>query len=82
MERSTAEPSGMPTNSEEAQSFEERLNTVEQILERGQMGRATFYEEVKAGRLRTIKRGRRRLVPESAFREWVRQLEKASGEVA
>ena len=35
----------------------------------------TLYYEIEAGRLKSIKIGRRRLVPEHALLEWLRSLE-------
>jgi excisionase family DNA binding protein len=42
-------------------------------------GRTVLYEEIKAGRLRTVKRGARRLVPVAALDEYVELLEEATG---
>jgi hypothetical protein len=41
------------------------FKTVERFCEERSMSRATFYREVKAGRLRPVKRGARTLVPEA-----------------
>lgn len=40
------------------------------------LGRSTFYELVRAGRIRTVKEGRTRLVPAAAIAEYVRLLER------
>lgn len=39
------------------------------------LGRTKTFEEVAAGRLRTVRVGRRRLVPVDALHEYVSQLE-------
>jgi excisionase family DNA binding protein len=38
------------------------------------IGRSTFYEEVKAGRLRVLKAGRRTLVASAEAERWLRGL--------
>lgn len=38
------------------------------------MSRSAIYEEIRAGRLRTVKRGRTRLVPAQAITEYVQLL--------
>lgn len=40
------------------------------------VSRTTVYEEIKAGRLRTIKLGTRTLVPASSIRDYQAQLER------
>jgi excisionase family DNA binding protein len=40
------------------------------------MSRSVLYEQIRAGRLRTVQQGRSRLVPESAIREYVQLLER------
>ncbi len=42
------------------------------------VSRSTFYEETKAGRLRTFAVGRRRLVSYEAAEDWRRLLERES----
>ena len=39
------------------------------------IGRSMAYEEIKAGRLRILKCGRRTLIPVEAVNDWVRRLE-------
>lgn len=39
------------------------------------MSRTTIYEQIRAGRLRTVKEGRTRLVPATAIAEYVALLE-------
>jgi excisionase family DNA binding protein len=39
------------------------------------MSRSVIYEQIRAGRLRTVQQGRSRLVPEPAIREYVQLLE-------
>jgi excisionase family DNA binding protein len=38
--------------------------------------RATVYKEINSGRLKTIKVGRRRLIPWEAAEDWLRQLQR------
>jgi excisionase family DNA binding protein len=45
------------------------------------LGRSVIYELIRAGRLRAVKQGRTRLIPQSAINEYVALLEReAQGE--
>jgi excisionase family DNA binding protein len=39
------------------------------------LSRSVIYEQIRAGRLRTVKQGRTRLVPHTAIAEYVALLE-------
>ncbi len=40
------------------------------------VGRSVIYEQIRSGRLRTVKVGRTRLVPDAAIEAYVRLLER------
>jgi excisionase family DNA binding protein len=42
------------------------------------MSRSVIYEQIRAGRLRSVTRGRSRLIPASAIAEYVALLERES----
>ncbi len=42
------------------------------------IGRSRAYEEIRAGRLRIVKCGRRTLIPADALQQWLEALEAAS----
>lgn len=42
------------------------------------IGRSRAYEEIKAGRLRIVKCGRRTLISRDAINEWLAQLQSRS----
>ncbi|HEY8450983.1 MAG TPA: helix-turn-helix domain-containing protein [Natronosporangium sp.] len=42
------------------------------------LSRSVIYEQIRAGRLRTVKQGRTRLVPATAIAEYVALLERES----
>lgn len=42
------------------------------------LSRSVIYEQIRAGRLRTVKQGRTRLVPAAAIAEYVALLERES----
>jgi excisionase family DNA binding protein len=46
------------------------------------IGRATLYELMQAGRIRSVKDGSMRFITLDALREYVRQLEDQADEVA
>lgn len=48
-----------------------RAFSVETAFKRMGLGRTSFYDEIKHGRLRTFKVGARRLVAEDAIDEWI-----------
>jgi excisionase family DNA binding protein len=50
------------------------LLTIEEAIRSTRTSRATLYREIKAGRLKTVKVGRRRYVTPAAIREWVAEL--------
>ena len=46
------------------------------VLGRLSIGRSLYYELIGSGRLRSVKIGKRRLVPEQAICEYIAQLER------
>jgi excisionase family DNA binding protein len=56
-----------------------RLHTVEAVMERLCLGRSTVFALLGSGELRSCKVGRRRLIPESAIVEFIRNLEATGG---
>lgn len=53
-----------------------RLNhTVPQAAELANASRSKLYEEIKAGRLRILKLGRKTLITNEALGDWLRALE-------
>ncbi|MCW2652674.1 MAG: ethanolamine utilization protein EutA [Mycobacterium sp.] len=52
-----------------------RLHDIEGVMERLKLGRSTVFAELASGRLRSVKVGRRRLVPESAIADFIAGLE-------
>ncbi len=51
-----------------------RLHTIEAVMERLSIGRSTVYLLMESGQLRSVKVGRRRLVPESAVVAFIEGL--------
>lgn len=52
-----------------------RLHAVAAAAERIGMSRSRLYELFAAGELRSVKVGRRRLIPESAIAEYIARVE-------
>lgn len=50
------------------------LYRIEEAAEALRMSRSVVYELIRSGRLRTVKEGRRRLVPVTALTEYVTEL--------
>jgi len=55
------------------------LLNVDEAAEALRLSRSLLYELIRSGRLRTVKAGRRRLVPVSALGEYVVSLSEACG---
>ena len=53
--------------------------SVPEVMESTGLSRQTVYNEINAGRLRTFKVGRRRLVSPAALADWVAALERQAG---
>jgi hypothetical protein len=67
-----------------SRAVEARLNTVDNVIERLNLGRSTVFELLSAELaepgtgLRSVKVGRRRLVPEQALIDFIAGLEAAA----
>ncbi|GGT00682.1 excisionase [Planobispora rosea] len=53
-----------------------RLYRVPDAMRRLGLSRTVIYELIRVGRLRSVKEGRTRLIPESAIREYIALLER------
>jgi excisionase family DNA binding protein len=51
--------------------------TVTEALYTMNIGRTRFYEEVKAGRIRIVKLGKKTLIPATEPAEWLKRLASA-----
>ncbi|EPQ72838.1 excisionase family DNA-binding protein [Mycobacterium marinum] len=51
-----------------------RLNSVKEIVGRTGLSRSTIYEEMSNGHLRSVKVGRRRLIPKAALIDYINNL--------
>jgi excisionase family DNA binding protein len=56
------------------------LYGVEEAVAALRLSRSVLYELIRSGQLRTVKQGRRRLVPVSALADYVASLESVSHE--
>lgn len=54
------------------------LYRVDEAAEALRLSRSVIYELIRSGRLRTVKEGRRRLVPVTALAEYVESLGEAA----
>ncbi|MEV4181586.1 helix-turn-helix domain-containing protein [Streptosporangium canum] len=53
-----------------------RLYRVADAMRQLRLSRSVIYELMRSGRLRSVKEGRARLIPESAIREYIALLER------
>ena len=67
---------------DDAQSADLQLYRVTAAMRVLSMSRTVIYEQIRTGRLRSVKQGRTRLIPESAIRAYIALLEKEAEETA
>ncbi len=70
----TAHEEGTPLNEPQRKA----LYRIPEAMRQLSLSRTVIYELIRSGRLRTVKEGRTRLVPESAITEYVSLLERES----
>jgi excisionase family DNA binding protein len=51
-----------------------RLNQIEDVMARLNVGRSTVFGLLASGQLRSVKIGRRRLIPEQALLDFIAEL--------
>ncbi|WP_405622167.1 helix-turn-helix domain-containing protein [Streptomyces sp. NBC_01511] len=71
----------MATAVEGGQAGEFLLYRIEGAMEVLNLSRTVIYEQIRAGRLRTVHQGRACRIPVSALREYVALLEREAGGV-
>ena len=64
----------MTAKKEQQSPSQRRAISIEDFGERYGLGRTKTFEEIRAGRLRARKIGRRTLIAEDDAEEWLRQL--------
>lgn len=52
-----------------------RLNSIEQVQQRLNVGRSTVFELISDGQLRSVKVGRRRLVSDQAIADFIARID-------
>jgi excisionase family DNA binding protein len=65
-----------PTMNKKAGPVAPMLYRVEEAAEALRLSRSALYEVIRSGQLRTVKCGRRRLVPVAALAEYIAILER------
>ena len=61
-------------NTENDKTTGKLLFSVKEFCERVGVGRTTFYQEVKAGRIKAKKMGRSTLIPKSELERFIEEL--------
>lgn len=56
------------------------LYTIADVMARLRLGRSVIFEELRAGRLRSVHRGRSRRIPSTAVAEYIALLEREEAE--
>ena len=59
-----------------------RLYKIPEVMAMLSMSRSVIYEQMTAGRLRSVKQGRARLIPASAVADYIALLEREASQVA
>jgi excisionase family DNA binding protein len=73
--RSDGGPSGRVSKLEKATPAHKLLCNVKEVMQVTGLGRSKIYEYILSGELRSIKVGRRRLIPTDAIPEFIAQLQ-------
>lgn len=58
----------------------ERLYRIDEAAELLSLSRSVVYEQIRAGRLRSVKQGRARRIPAAAIRDYIALLEQEATE--
>jgi len=68
------------TTEAEVTTFEKYLYKIPEVMVLLSMSRSAVYEQIRAGRLRSVQQGRARLISATALRDYVVLLEREAGE--
>ncbi|MBY6412892.1 excisionase family DNA-binding protein [Rhodococcus sp. BP-252] len=55
-----------------------RLYSVPEAMERTGLGRSNLFNKLASGEIRSVKAGKRRLIPDTAIDEYIEGLEEAA----
>jgi excisionase family DNA binding protein len=69
-----------PTEATAPQVAELQLFTVEEAMTMLRMGRTTIFDQLRNGRLRSVREGRARRIPARAIAEYIALLEREEAE--
>lgn len=71
-----------PTSDQRLPPGHKALYRIPEAMQMLSMSRTVIYEQIRAGRLRTVRQGRTRLVPAGAIAEYVALLEDETARAA
>jgi excisionase family DNA binding protein len=69
-----------PTEATKPQVAELQLYTIEETMTMLRMGRTTIFDQLRNGRLRSVREGRARRIPAKAIAEYIALLEREEAE--
>lgn len=69
-----------PSGTTEPQVAELQLYTIEEAMTMLRMGRTTIFDQLRNGRLRSVREGRARRIPPRAIAEYIALLEREEAE--
>jgi excisionase family DNA binding protein len=69
-----------PTEATGSQVTELQLFTIEEAMTMLRMGRTTIFDQLRNGRLRSVREGRDRRIPARAIAEYIALLEREEAE--
>ncbi len=70
----------MPIEATGPQVAELQLYTIEEAMTMLRMGRTTIFDQLRNGRLRSVREGRARRIPAKAIAEYIALLEREEAE--
>lgn len=76
----TGEPTSTPAEVTELKVPELQLYTIEEAMTMLRLGRTTIFDQLRNGRLRSVREGRARRIPAKAIAEYIALLEREEAE--
>lgn len=76
----TGEPMSTPAEATELKAAELQLYTIEEAMTMLRLGRTTIFDQLRNGRLRSVREGRARRIPAKAIAEYIALLEREEAE--
>jgi len=78
----SANPSRVPSGQPRMHPPAKAMYRVPEAMRLLSLSRSVIYEQIRSGRLRSVKQGRARLIPDDAIADYIELLKREAGQVA